>query len=143
LVPERNYNTASSSSSERKRRGKKTIAGNSIKVGREFALLFAYLQSLYAAVGEGVLQPFGELEAFMRQVAVKRQCDAKHASDHIEPRKDSKSIPGEREGRQQAERMHEAYEAAIDHILRGPFPVEEVRTPIPHHHIGHPYVVLP
>jgi hypothetical protein len=98
---------------------------------------------LYAAVGEGVLQPFGELEAFMRQVAVKRQCDAKHASDHIQPREDSKSIPGEREGRQQAECMHEAYEGAIDHILRGPFPAEEVRTPIPHHHIGHPYVVLP
>ncbi len=41
----------------------------------------AYLESLHAAVGEGVFQPFRELEAFVRQVAVKRQCDAEHSSD--------------------------------------------------------------
>ncbi len=41
----------------------------------------AYLESLHAAVGKGVFQPFRELEAFVRQVAVKRQCDAEHSSD--------------------------------------------------------------
>ncbi len=53
----------------------------------------AYLQSLHATVGKSVLQPFGELEAFVRQVAVKRQCDAEHSSDDIESHEDTKCTP--------------------------------------------------